>query len=106
MACDEATGNLLNLIADDETYALDRAQIEHVILAVACEYDGHIDPNVVRARLPSWVRPQLIGPTYRAMYLNGDIEADGWTVSTDTRGRNSGKPARCYRLKPDPEATP
>ena len=33
------------------------------------------------------------------------VDADGWTVSTDARGRNSGKPARCYRLKPDSENT-
>jgi len=106
MACDKATGSLLDLIADDHIHAPARAEIERVILAVALEYDGRINPNVVRERLPAWVQPQLIGPTYRAMYLAGDIDADGWTVSTDTRGRNSGKPARCYRLAPHPHEKP
>lgn len=106
MACDKATGSLLDLIVDDHIHAADRAEIERVILAVALEYDGRINPNIVRERLPAWVQPQLVGPTYRALYLAGEIDADGWTVSTDARGRNSGKPARCYRLKPEPKNTP
>ena len=105
MAVDTYTGSLLDLIADDDIHADDRAEIERVILAVALEYDGHINPNIVRERLPSWVQPQLVGPTYRALYLAGEIDSDGWTVSTDSRGRNSGKPARCYRLKPQAETT-
>jgi len=35
------------------------------------------------------------------MTLAGDIEPDGWTTSQDNRGRNSGKPARTYRVVPD-----
>jgi hypothetical protein len=103
MACDKATANLLDLIVDDHIHASDRAEIERIILAVALEYDGHINPNIVRDRLPDWVQPQLVGPTYRSLYLAGDIDADGWTVSTDLRGRNSGKPSRCYRLRPPTE---
>jgi len=98
MAVDVATGDLLSLIADDWTHDQQRAEIERVILGVAVEYDGCIDPNVVRRRLPAWVQPQLVGPTYRALCLSGEIEADGWTTSDDLRGRNSGKPARTYRL--------
>jgi hypothetical protein len=98
MAVDTYTGSLLDLIADDHIHADDRAEIERVILAVALEYDGHIDPNIVRRRLPAWVQPQLVGPTYRALCLAREIEPASWTTSTDTRGRNSGKPARCYRL--------
>jgi hypothetical protein len=98
MAVDTYTGSLLDLIADDDIHADDRAEIERVILAVALEYDGHIDPNIVRRRLPEWVLPQLIGPTYRALCLAQEIEPAGWTTSDDLRGRNSGKPARTYRL--------
>lgn len=98
MAVDTYTGSLLDLIADDHVHADDRAEIERVILAVALEYDGHIDPNIVRRRLPAWVQPQLVGPTYRALCLAGDIEPAGWTTSDDLRGRNSGKPSRIYRL--------
>jgi hypothetical protein len=100
MAVDTYTGSLLDLIADDHVHADDRAEIERVILAVALEYDGHIDPNIVRRRLPAWVQPQLVGPTYRALSLAREIEPVGWTTSDDARGRNSGKPARTYRLVP------
>ncbi len=98
MAVDTYTGSLLDLIADDYVHEDDRVQIERVILAVALEYDGHIDPNIVRRRLPAWVQPQLVGPTYRALCLAREIKFAGWTTSDDLRGRNSGKPARTYRL--------
>lgn len=101
MAVDAYTGSLLDLIADDPTHDRGRAEIERVIWAVACEYDGHIDPNIVRCRLPAWVQPQLVGPTYRALCLAREIEPAGWTTSDDQRGRNSGKPARTYRLVPE-----
>jgi hypothetical protein len=101
MPVDTYTGSLLDLIADDHIHADDRNEIERVILAVALEYDGHIDPNIVRRRLPTWVQPQLVGPTYRALSLARQIEPAGWTTSDDNRGRNSGKPVRTYRLVPD-----
>jgi hypothetical protein len=103
MAVDTYTGSLLDLIHDDHVHADDRAEIERVILAVALEYDGHIDPNTVRRRLPAWVQPQLVGPTYRALCLAREIEPAGWTTSDDLRGRNSGKPARTYRLVTEAE---
>ena len=98
MAVDTATGSLLDLIADSDDHAHHRHEIERVIMAVALEHDGAINPNVVRSRLPSWVQPQLVGPTYRALCLAREIEPAGWTTSDDNRGRNSGKPARIYRL--------
>ena len=98
MAVDTATGSLLDLIADSDDHAHHRAEIERVILAIALEHDGHIDPNIVRRRLPAWVQPQLVGPTYRAMTLSRDIEPRGWTTNDDAKGRNSGKPLRTYRV--------
>ena len=98
MAVDTATGSLLDLIADSDDHVHHRQEIERVILAVALEHDGHIDPNVVRQRLPAWVQPQLVGPTYRALCLAREMEPAGWTTSDDTKGRNSGKPLRTYRL--------
>ena len=98
MAVDTYTASLLDLIADSDDHAHHRAEIERVIWAVAFEHDGHINPNVVRDRIPPWVQPQLVGPTYRAMTLAGDIQPDGWTTNSDLKGRNSGKPARTYRL--------
>ena len=98
MPVDFNTGSLLDLIADSDDHAHHRTEIERIILAVALEHDGHIDPNTVRRRLPAWVQPQLVGPTYRALALAREIEPAGWTTSDDNRGRNSGKPARTYRL--------
>jgi hypothetical protein len=98
MAVDTATGSLLDLIADSDDHAHHRTEIERIILAVALEHDGHIDPNTVRRRLPVWVQPQLVGPTYRALALAREIEPAGWTTSDDAKGRNSGKPLRTYRL--------
>lgn len=97
MSVDEMTGSLLDLIAECWTHEAQRAEVERVILAVADEHDGRVDPNVVRRRIPTWVQPQVVGPTYRAMCKAGLLQPDGWVVSDDTRGRNSGKPARAYR---------
>ena len=105
MAVDAYTGSLLDLIADDLGHTNARAEVERVILAVAFEHDGHITPNRVRERIPAWVQPQLVGPTYRAMTLAGHIEPDGWTTNTDLKGRNSGKPARTYRLVSEHDKT-
>ena len=106
MAVDTATGSLLDLIADSDDHAHHRTEIERIILAVALEHDGHIDPNRVRRRLPAWVQPQLVGPTYRALCLAREIEPAGWTTSDDNRGRNSGKPARTYRVVTEADRTP
>lgn len=106
MAVDTATGSLLDLIADSDDHAHHRTEIERIILAVALEHDGHIDPNTVRRRLPAWVQPQLVGPTYRALALAREIEPAGWTTSDDNRGRNSGKPARTYRVVTEADRTP
>ncbi len=106
MAVDAYTGSLLDLIADDPGHANARAEVERVIWAVAFEHDGHINPNVVRDRIPAWVQPQLVGPTYRALCLAGEIEPAGWTTSDDNRGRNSGKPARTYRMVTEADRTP
>lgn len=101
MAVDHYTGSLLDLLADDERHARAADEVERVILGVAFDHDGHVDPNLVRRGLPTWIRPQIIGPTYRRLCLEGVLTPDGWTVSDDHRGRNSGKPARTYRLRGD-----
>ena len=98
MSVDEYTADLLDLIADCWTHTEQRAAVERAIMSVADDHDGRIDPNVVRRRVPAWVQPQVVGPTYRAMCKAGFIEPDGWVISDDLRGRNSGKPARAYRV--------
>lgn len=98
MAVDRRSGSLLDLIAYDPVHRGAAEEVERVILGVAFDYDGHVDPNEVRRRLPAWITPQVIGPTYRRLCLDGVLAVAGWTTSDDTRGRNSGKPARTYRL--------
>lgn len=98
MSVDDYTADLLDLIADCWTHTAQRAAVERAIMSVAEDYGGHIDPNVVRRRVPTWVQPQVVGPTYRTMCKAGFIEPDGWVISDDLRGRNSGKPARAYRV--------
>jgi hypothetical protein len=57
-----------------------------------------VDPNRVRDRIPSWVNPRVVSATYNALRTRHVLEVDGWTVNTDTKGRNVGKPQRTYRL--------
>ena len=97
MSVDERTGDLLDLIADCWTHEAQRTAVEHTILQVAADNGGAVDPNVVRRRIPTWVQPQVVGPTYRAMCKAGILQPDGWVISDDRQGRNSGKPARTYR---------
>jgi hypothetical protein len=98
MSVDEMTGSLLDLIVDCWTHESQRAEVERVILQVGAENAGKVDPNVVRKRLPTWIQPQIVGPTYRKLCRSGVLLASGWVISDDIRGRNSGKPAREYRL--------
>lgn len=95
---DEATGAVLDLIAADDIHARDRAAVTEAILADGRAHGGQIDPNRVRALIPPWVYPRVIGATYRGLAARRVIIPDGWVVSQDVRGRNAGRPARSYRL--------
>lgn len=100
---DDDTGSLLDLIGNDWTPFAedDRNLIARAIRDDAAANDGHVSSNRVRrafARLPvlKQPKPQRIGPVYRALCLTGHLRVDGWEVSDDLAGRNSGKPARTY----------
>lgn len=90
---DDYTASLLDLLADD-------ADLEWMEYTTALRHvariHGKILPNVLREFTAGAIKPQRIGAfTHRAI-KQGLIRADGWEVSTDLRGRNSGKPARTY----------
>ena len=68
------------------------------VLEVGREHDGLVDPNRVRERLSGRVYPPTVGAVYAALRRAGVLEPAGWTTSTDTAGRNTGKPCRMYRL--------
>lgn len=96
------TAAILDLIHGDPVHAADRAAIVDAIAAVAHDELGGVDPNAVRARIPSWVYPRCIGPVYAALTRAGYLTVDGWVINTDASGRNAGKPSRCYRWRMNP----
>lgn len=101
---DEDTADLLDLIdADWRPFAeADRNEVAQAIRD-SVEPDGHVSPNRVRARLASLPvlrqpKPQRVGPVYRSLVAAGFLAVnDGWEMSDDLAGRNSGKPHRTYR---------
>jgi hypothetical protein len=99
-AVDDDTANLLDLLADDGTLT---TEAEWDIFAtclrgVAEVGGGVIDPNVLRVALRGRVKPQRCGAfTHRAL-SQGLVEYTGrYVISTDSKGRNSGKPCRELR---------
>lgn len=97
---DEQTDSLLDLIADDGTLTTEAEwDLYTAILAgVAATAGGVINPNVLRLSIRGRIKPQRVGAfTHRAL-SQGLVEYTGeWVTSTDTHGRNSGKPARELR---------
>ena len=60
-----------------------------------------MDPNRVRASLTNeyglTVHPRMLSAQYGVLKARHMIVHDGWTVNTDTKGRNSGKPSRLWK---------
>lgn len=96
---DPDTRALLELIAGDPIHEDDRAAVVGAIVAAARANGGRVDPNEVRKRLDGSVYPRVVGATYQSLAAKGVLVPDGWTISQDKHGRNSGKPARKYRLR-------
>ena len=94
---DPDTQAILDLIAGDPCHRRDRAAVVEAIRATAKAHHGQVNPNAVRPRIPASVQPRVIGATYNALAKAHVIAQDGWVKSTDAKGRNSGRPVRCYR---------
>lgn len=101
-AVDDNTLAVLQLIAGDPIHKRDRALVIQAILDEGHSARGQVDPNRVRERLNHQVLPQIVGPVYSRLARSGVIEAAGWTISCDKTGRNSGRPARLWRLTSRP----
>jgi len=100
---DSGQGDLLELVAlgspstgtadaewDSFVAALKRASLY--------EFGGVIRPNVLRPMVRDEVAPRRVGAFTSRAVARGLIEPTGdFEVSDDTRGRNAGRPARCYR---------
>lgn len=97
---DDATADLLDLLADDGTVSTDYEWELWVACAkgVAVDNGWHISPNELRRVIDGRIKPQRVGAfTHRAL-SQGLVEYTGrYVTSTDTKGRNSGKPARELR---------
>jgi len=59
---------------------------------------GRVDPNEVRGLIPPGITPQLVGATYNVLKRQGRLRPVEQGVSTDTHGRNVGKPTTVYQL--------
>ena len=94
----------LDLLATEPTplFADDKARIRAAILTEADTHAGVIDPNRVRDALSNEhgldVRPRLLSATYHHLRCSGALTPGEWTVNTDRRGGNAGKPIRLYVL--------
>ncbi|GAA5119076.1 hypothetical protein [Haloechinothrix salitolerans] len=96
---DSDTAELLALINGDPLHDRDRAAVIGAILSVGRDNGGVVDPNDVRSRLGGSVYPRVVGAVYQSLAKRGVLVGDGWVISKDRRGRNSGKPCRRYRLR-------
>ena len=88
--------------ASTHVHGRDFEVVQAAIRKVARENRRIVDPNRVRDELtgPHGLRvdPRTVGAQYSALLARGILARQGWTVSTDKRGGNAGKPARKYRV--------
>lgn len=104
-ATDTDTANLLDLLADDGTLSVDEQWSLFVDClrdlgqsAESCGDRPVIDPNRLRQMTTERIKPQRVGAfTHRALRA-GLVEYTGrYVISTDRKGKNSGKPCRELR---------
>jgi len=99
-ATDEATADLLTLVADLDHPSVDSEWrvFTDALTRVAHANAGRVDQNDVRPLIRGHIAPKRIGSFYRRACLDGLLVADGYSTSTDHEGRNAGRPMRCYRM--------
>lgn len=100
---DDDTADLLTLVADDGRLCVEAEwdlYVECLRWSQNCVAggDSRINPNVLRGVIAGRIKPQRVGAfTHRALSA-GLVEYTGqYVISTDTRGKNSGKPCRELR---------
>ena len=101
---DDETSDLLTLVADDGTVSTDYEWDLYVeCLRTVAEWshlagneNGHvINPNGLRAAIAGRIKPQRVGAFAHRALSQGLVRYTGeYVISTDTRGRNSGRPMR------------
>jgi hypothetical protein len=105
---DDDVARLLGLLATDDDNLDEASLICDGIIHVARANGGLVNVNDLRdwlhepGREPWLTKPQLVGAVVSALARARTIRPAGWTVSTDRRGGNAGKPCRVWRLAGDP----
>ena len=116
---DEATADLLDLVANDATPlavvrdewatftdALYDIWQDNIAGQAVGVYSGDvrlIDPNRFRVKVRGLIAPKRIGAlTNRALRSYLLVWRGAWVESTDVAGRNAGKPCKAYILTRDP----
>jgi hypothetical protein len=97
---DNETATLLDLVSDEGHPSAD-FEYEEYVRAVrhVADADGRVDPNALREMVRGVVAPRRIGAfTHRARTSGLLVWTGEWVTSTDTQGRNAGRPIRAYRL--------
>ena len=93
--------DLLAAVGYHPRHDADRARIIAAIRDDATAHGQTVDPNRVRASLTNeyglTVHPRMLSAQYGVLKARHMIEPGEWTVNTDTRGGNAGKPLRTYR---------
>lgn len=100
-AVDEPTADLLSLVADVEHPSVEHEWETYVkaVERVAATRFGVVNPNALREAIRGHVAPKRAGAFCNRALAEGLIEWRGeWVVSTDTIGRNAGRPVRKYVL--------
>ncbi|WP_418061780.1 hypothetical protein [Pimelobacter simplex] len=99
-AVEDDTADLLSLVADPSHPSAEfewRAFLG-ILAATASLHDGRLDQNDYREQLRGVVAPRRVGAfVNRAKAAEVIAETDEWSVSTDVKGRNAGRPMRVYR---------
>jgi hypothetical protein len=97
---DDATADLLTLVADEHHVSADHEwrTFTDAVVRVAHSHGGRVDQNDVRPLIRGRIAPKRIGAFWRRACLEGLLVVDGWSVSDDREGRNAGRPMRCYAL--------
>lgn len=95
---DDTTADLLTLVRDEGHPSADHEWDAFVAILreSARLHAGLIDPNRVREQLRGSIAPRRIGAFYSAAARMGWLTRDGYSFSTDTTGKNAGRPVRTY----------
>lgn len=96
---EEDVADLLSVLANDGTAQREQqyAAFVGILRHVAKWNGGVVSPNETRVHTRVEVAPQRVGPFFRRAQLEGLLEVDGWDISDDRAGKNSGKPCRKFR---------